>query len=282
MEETGFGVLEDKVIKNYIATEFLYDYLKDKKSVGVIDEDPEHALEYVAEPIGVILALLPITNPTSTALFKSIVCAKTRNALIMRPSAAAARCAARAGELLQEADGRMIKALRVFAQTIDLNSAVDRDRQERQDDPDRLGDVFEGTLAVLVDHADRLLVLQVVVEELGGDVVLEHLVLEHPEPGLLHRQLGELDGVLEPRDRHRPHDRRRLPGRARAAREALRALDVAVQPCGPLGVRRGGRIIRGGGIIDCRGHGGKPRPSRATASSGPSPAGSRTPSSSQR
>ena len=89
MEETQFGVLEDKVIKNYIATEFLYDYLKDKKSVGVIDEDPEHALEYVAEPIGVILALLPITNPTSTALFKSIVCAKTRNALIMRPSAAA-------------------------------------------------------------------------------------------------------------------------------------------------------------------------------------------------
>ena len=103
MEETHFGVLEDKVIKNYIATEFLYDYLKDKKSVGVIDEDPEHALEYVAEPIGVVLALLPITNPTSTALFKSIVCAKTRNALIMRPSAAAARCAARAGELLQEA-----------------------------------------------------------------------------------------------------------------------------------------------------------------------------------
>jgi acetaldehyde dehydrogenase/alcohol dehydrogenase len=103
MEETHFGVLEDKVIKNYIATEFLYDYLKDKKSVGVIDEDPERALEFVAEPIGVVLALLPITNPTSTALFKSIVCSKTRNALIMRPSAAAARCAARAGELMQEA-----------------------------------------------------------------------------------------------------------------------------------------------------------------------------------
>ena len=75
------------MVKNYIATEFLYDYLKDKKSVGVIDEDPERALQYVAEPIGVVLALLPITNPTSTALFKSIVCAKTRNALIMRPSA---------------------------------------------------------------------------------------------------------------------------------------------------------------------------------------------------
>ncbi|HEY4792726.1 MAG TPA: aldehyde dehydrogenase family protein, partial [Mycobacterium sp.] len=103
MEETHFGVLEDKVIKNYIATEFLYDYLKDKKSVGIIDEDRERAIQYVAEPIGVVLALLPITNPTSTALFKSIVAAKTRNALVMRPSARAARCAGRAAELLQEA-----------------------------------------------------------------------------------------------------------------------------------------------------------------------------------
>jgi acetaldehyde dehydrogenase/alcohol dehydrogenase len=103
MEETQFGVLEDKVVKNYIATEFLYDYLKDKRSVGVIDEDPKHGIQYVAEPIGVVLALLPITNPTSTALFKSIVAAKTRNAIIFRPSARAARCAARAIEILQEA-----------------------------------------------------------------------------------------------------------------------------------------------------------------------------------
>ncbi len=103
MEETQFGVLEDKVLKNYIATEFLYDYLKDKKSVGVIDEDSERAIQYIAEPIGVVLALLPVTNPTSTALFKSIVCAKTRNALIMRPSVRAARCATRAAEIVQQA-----------------------------------------------------------------------------------------------------------------------------------------------------------------------------------
>lgn len=103
MEETHFGVLEDKVLKNYIATEFLYDYLKDKKSVGVIDEDRERALEYVAEPIGVVLALTPITNPTSTTLFKSIVCAKTRNAVIFRPSFNAQRCSLRAAEILQEA-----------------------------------------------------------------------------------------------------------------------------------------------------------------------------------
>ncbi len=102
-QETGFGVFEDKVVKNYVATEFLYDYLKDKKSVGVIDEDPERAIEYVAEPIGVVLALLPITNPTSTVLFKAIVGAKTRNAMVFRPSARAARCATRAVELLQEA-----------------------------------------------------------------------------------------------------------------------------------------------------------------------------------
>lgn len=103
MEETGFGVFEDKVTKNLIATEFLYDYLKDKRTVGVISEDAERAIQEVAEPIGVVLALLPITNPTSTALFKSIVGAKTRNAMIFRPSARAARCAQRAIEILQEA-----------------------------------------------------------------------------------------------------------------------------------------------------------------------------------
>jgi acetaldehyde dehydrogenase/alcohol dehydrogenase len=106
MEETHFGVFEDKVVKNYIATEFLYDYLKDKPSVGVIDEDAERAIRYVAEPIGVVLALTPITNPTSTVLFKAIVAAKTRNAMIFRPSARAAGCAQRAVEILQEAGER--------------------------------------------------------------------------------------------------------------------------------------------------------------------------------
>ncbi len=103
MEETGFGVFEDKVVKNYIATEFLYDYLRDKKTVGVIATDPERGIEEVAEPIGVVLALLPITNPTSTALFKAIVGAKTRNAMLFRPSARAVRCAVRAIEVLQTA-----------------------------------------------------------------------------------------------------------------------------------------------------------------------------------
>src|SRR5688572_3021627 len=105
-EETGLGVFEDKVVKNYIATEFLHDYLKDKRSVGVIDEDAERAIQYVAEPIGVVLALTPVTNPTSTILFKAIVAAKTRNAMVFRPSARAAGSAVRAIEILQEAGER--------------------------------------------------------------------------------------------------------------------------------------------------------------------------------
>jgi acetaldehyde dehydrogenase/alcohol dehydrogenase len=117
MEETQFGVFEDKVVKNYIATEFLYDHLRDKRSVGVIEEDAARAIRYVAEPIGVVLALTPITNPTSTVLFKAIVAAKTRNAMIFRPSAAAARCGARAVEILQaagEAAGLPPDALQVI------------------------------------------------------------------------------------------------------------------------------------------------------------------------
>ncbi|HEX5617682.1 MAG TPA: bifunctional acetaldehyde-CoA/alcohol dehydrogenase [Solirubrobacteraceae bacterium] len=106
MDEVGFGVFEDKVVKNYIATEFLYDYLRDKPSVGVIDEDAPRGIRYVAEPVGVVLALTPITNPTSTILFKAIVAAKTRNAVIFRPSARAAGCAVRTVEILQAAGER--------------------------------------------------------------------------------------------------------------------------------------------------------------------------------
>ena len=102
-DETGFGVLEDKVVKNYVATEFLYDYLKDKKTVGVIREEPERNLRYVAEPIGVVLAILPVTNPTSTALFKAIVAAKTRNAIVFRPAPRAIRCVEATIEVLGKA-----------------------------------------------------------------------------------------------------------------------------------------------------------------------------------
>src|SRR5215467_13980054 len=80
VEETRLGVLEDKAIKNMVATEFVYNYVKDKRTVGVIREFPERNLVEVAEPIGVIFSLTPITNPTSTVLFKCIMAIKTRNA----------------------------------------------------------------------------------------------------------------------------------------------------------------------------------------------------------
>jgi acetaldehyde dehydrogenase/alcohol dehydrogenase len=103
LEETGFGVFEDKVVKNYVATEFLYDHIKDRRTVGVIREEPERGIRYVAEPVGVVMAILPVTNPTSTVLFKAIVAAKTRNALLCRPSPRAIQCALRAAEILRKA-----------------------------------------------------------------------------------------------------------------------------------------------------------------------------------
>ncbi|OCB63502.1 bifunctional acetaldehyde-CoA/alcohol dehydrogenase [Mycobacterium malmoense] len=117
IEETGFGVFEDKVVKNYVATEFLHDYLRDKKSVGVIDEDVEHNIAYVAEPIGVVLGITPVTNPTSTVLFKAIVAAKTRNAILFRPSPYAVRCCERSLDILRaaaEAAGMPPGALQVI------------------------------------------------------------------------------------------------------------------------------------------------------------------------
>ncbi len=103
VEETHLGVLEDKVIKNMVATEFVYNYVKDKPTAGVIREDPEHGLTEVAEPIGVVLSLTPITNPTSTVLFKCIMAIKTRNAMIFSPHPKAFRCSAEAVRVMYEA-----------------------------------------------------------------------------------------------------------------------------------------------------------------------------------
>jgi acetaldehyde dehydrogenase/alcohol dehydrogenase len=103
IEETRLGVLEDKVIKNMVATEFAYNYVKDKRTVGVIREFPERNLAEVAEPIGVILSLTPITNPTSTVLFKCIMAIKTRNAVIFSPHPKAWRCCFEAVKVMYEA-----------------------------------------------------------------------------------------------------------------------------------------------------------------------------------
>jgi acetaldehyde dehydrogenase / alcohol dehydrogenase len=103
VEETRLGVMEDKVIKNMVATEFAYNYVKDKRTVGVIREYPERNLMELAEPIGVILSLTPITNPTSTVLFKCIMAIKTRNAVIFSPHPKAWHCCAEAVRIMYEA-----------------------------------------------------------------------------------------------------------------------------------------------------------------------------------
>lgn len=102
-EETRLGVMEDKVIKNMVATEFAYNYVKDKKTVGIIREYPDRNLVELAEPIGVIFSLVPITNPTSTVLFKCIMAIKTRNAVIFSPHPKAGRCGAEAVKIMYEA-----------------------------------------------------------------------------------------------------------------------------------------------------------------------------------
>jgi acetaldehyde dehydrogenase/alcohol dehydrogenase len=102
VEETRIGVMEDKVIKNMVATEFVYNYIKDKRTVGIIREFPERNLVEVAEPIGVIFSILPITNPTSTVLFKCILAIKTRNAVIFSPHPNAWRCCSEAVKIMYE------------------------------------------------------------------------------------------------------------------------------------------------------------------------------------
>ncbi|MBZ5594222.1 MAG: bifunctional acetaldehyde-CoA/alcohol dehydrogenase [Acidobacteriia bacterium] len=101
-EETRLGVPEDKAIKNMVATEFVYNYVRDKRTAGVIREFPERGLVEVAEPIGVIFSLLPITNPTSTVLFKCIMAIKTRNAVVFGPHPMAARCCQEAMRIMYE------------------------------------------------------------------------------------------------------------------------------------------------------------------------------------
>src|ERR1051325_11244010 len=102
VEETRLGVMEDKVIKNMVASEFVYNYIKDRRTVGVIREIPERNLIEMAEPIGVLFSLTPVTNPTSTVLFKCIVAIKTRNAVIFSPHPKAWKCCSEAVRIMYE------------------------------------------------------------------------------------------------------------------------------------------------------------------------------------
>ncbi len=82
VEETGMGVVEDKIIKNHYAAEYIYNKYKDTKTCGVIEEDKAYGTMKIADPIGVIAAVIPTTNPTSTAIFKTLLALKTRNGII--------------------------------------------------------------------------------------------------------------------------------------------------------------------------------------------------------
>lgn len=102
-EETKMGLVEDKILKNLVASEFHYYQIKDKRTVGIIREFPEDNMVEVAEPVGVIVALSPVTNPTSTIIFKSIAAAKTRNSIIFSPHLMAADSSNLAAKILYEA-----------------------------------------------------------------------------------------------------------------------------------------------------------------------------------
>ena len=97
------GVLEDKVIKNHFATEYIYNYYKDMKTCGVIEEDKVYGIKKIAEPIGLIAAVIPTTNPTSTAIFKTLLALKTRNAIIISPHPRARKCTIAAARMVLEA-----------------------------------------------------------------------------------------------------------------------------------------------------------------------------------
>lgn len=103
VEETGMGVVEDKVIKNHYAAEYIYHAYKNTKTCGVIEEDPVYGIKKIAEPIGVIAAVIPTTNPTSTVIFKALIALKTRNAIIFSPHPRAKQCTVAAARLMLEA-----------------------------------------------------------------------------------------------------------------------------------------------------------------------------------
>ena len=103
VEETGMGVVEDKVIKNHYAAEYIYNQYRDTKTCGIIEEDKAFGIKKVAESIGVVAAVIPTTNPTSTAIFKTFICLKTRNGIIISPHPRAKNSTIEAAKIVLEA-----------------------------------------------------------------------------------------------------------------------------------------------------------------------------------
>ena len=102
VEETGMGIVEDKVIKNHYASEYIYNAYRDTKTCGVIEEDKAYGIKKVAEPIGVVAAVIPTTNPTSTAIFKTLISLKTRNGIIISPHPRAKKSTIAAAKVVLE------------------------------------------------------------------------------------------------------------------------------------------------------------------------------------
>ena len=103
VEETGMGVVEDKIIKNHYASEYIYNKYKNEKTCGVVEEDTYYGIKKILEPIGVIGAVIPTTNPTSTAIFKTLICLKTRNGIIISPHPRAKNSTIEAAKIVLEA-----------------------------------------------------------------------------------------------------------------------------------------------------------------------------------
>ena len=103
VEETGMGIVEDKVIKNHYASEYIYNVYKNTKTCGVIEEDSAYGIKKIAEPIGVIAAVIPTTNPTSTAIFKTLIALKTRNGIIISPHPRAKKSTIAAAKIVLDA-----------------------------------------------------------------------------------------------------------------------------------------------------------------------------------
>ena len=103
VDETGMGIVEDKVIKNHFAAEYIYNKYRATKTCGLIYEDDENGMKRYAEPVGLVAAVIPTTNPTSTAIFKCLLCLKTRNAIILSPHPRAKKSTIEAAKIVLEA-----------------------------------------------------------------------------------------------------------------------------------------------------------------------------------
>ena len=102
VEETGFGKVDDKTYKNHMASTIVYNAIKDMKTIGVIRENVADKVIDIAEPVGLIMGIVPSTNPTSTAIYKSIIAIKSRNAIVFSPHPAALKCTMKAISLMND------------------------------------------------------------------------------------------------------------------------------------------------------------------------------------